>query len=77
MSADKIICTGARFGGNWTNLGGARTIQFNFEIGPPTLDIDGELHIYDDAGDELDMNADETPAKATDYKQTNITWKWS
>lgn len=76
MSADKIICTGARFGGNWTNLGGARAIPFNCVIGPRTLDIDGELHIYDDAGNELDMNADEAPAKATDYKQTNITWKW-
>jgi hypothetical protein len=76
LSADKIICTGARFGGNWTNLGGARAIPFNCEIGPRTLDIDGELHIYDDAGNELDMNADEAPAKATDYKQTNVTWKW-
>jgi hypothetical protein len=54
-----------------------RAIPFKCEIGPRTLDIDGELHIYDDAGDELDMNADETPAKATDCKQTNITWKWS
>ena len=75
LGADKIICTGARFGGNWTNLGGARAIPC--EIGPRTLDVDGELHIYDDADNELDMNANETPAKATDYKQTNITWKSS
>jgi hypothetical protein len=33
LSADKIICTGARFGGNWTNLGGARAIPFSCEIG--------------------------------------------
>jgi hypothetical protein len=77
LKPENITCIGARFGGNWTNLGGARAIPFNCQIGPRTIDIDGELHIYDAAGNELDMNADDTPVRATDYKQLNITWKWS
>lgn len=77
LNVADVNCIGARFGGNWTNLGGARAIPFNCQIGPRTIDIDGELHIYDADGNELDMNADNAPAKATDYKQLNITWKWS
>jgi len=77
LNAASINCTGARFGGNWANLGGARAIPFNCAIGKRTIDIDGELHLYDASGNELDMNADDTPAKATDYKQLNLTWKWS
>ena len=77
LNAADINCTGARFGGNWTNLGGARAIPFNCAIGKRTVDIDGELHLYDGAGNELDMDADDTPEKATEYKQLNLTRKWS
>jgi hypothetical protein len=76
LSAAGVNCIGTRFGGNWTNLGGARAIPFNCQIGPRTIEIDGELHLYDAAGNELDMGADDTPEKAASFKQLNLTWQW-
>jgi len=77
LKPETITCIGARFGGNWTNLGGARAIPFNCQIGPRTIDINGDLKVYDAAGKELDMDADDTPAQAASYKQLNVTWQWS
>src|SRR5437016_5581729 len=55
LKPETITCIGARFGGNWTNLGGARAIPFNCQIGPRTIDINGDLKVYDAAGKALDM----------------------
>lgn len=77
LKPETITCIGARFGGNWTNLGGAHAIPFNCQIGPRTIDINGDLKVYDAAGKELDMDADDTPAQAASYKQLNVTWQWS
>jgi hypothetical protein len=76
LNAAGVNCIGERFGGNWTNLGGARAIPFNCQIGPRTIEIDGELHLYDATGNELDMGADDTPEKAASFKQLNLTWQW-
>jgi hypothetical protein len=38
-----------------------------------------DAKLVDEINAELkaqNLSADEAPAKATDYKQTNITWKW-
>ena len=77
LKPEDVICGGARFGNQWTHLGGARAIPFNCKIGSRTIDIDGDLHVYDAAGKDLDMDADDTPALATTYKQLNLTWQWS
>jgi hypothetical protein len=76
LNAADLNCIGARFSGNWTNLGGGHAIPFNCQIGPRTIEIDGELHLYDAAGNELDMGADDTPEKAASFKQLNLTWQW-
>lgn len=76
LKAEAIICVGARFGGHWTELGGARSVPFECEIGKKKLNIDGTLHLYDQSGNEVDMNDEKAPEKAFDYKQTDLKWTW-
>ena len=76
LKADKVICTGARFGGHWVKLGGARGVPYECEIGKRALTIDGKIHLYDKDGKELDMDAEGSPETAVEYKQTDISWTW-
>lgn len=77
LNAEDVICVGARFGHHWTHLGGARAIPYECKLGTRTINIDGELHLYDKTGKELDMGASGTPENAVSYKQLNLTWTWS
>jgi hypothetical protein len=76
LKAEDVTCSGARFGGHWVNLGGARGVPYECEIGKKALSIDGKIHIYDGSAKELDMDDDASPEKATEYKQSDITWSW-
>ena len=76
LKAETVICTGARFGGHWVILGGARGVPYECEIGKRTLAIDGKIHLYDKDGKELDMDAEGSPENAVEHKQTDISWSW-
>jgi hypothetical protein len=76
LKADSIICVGGRFGGKWTELGGARGVPYDCEIGKRKLNIDGTVLIYDKDGKELDMEDDKSPERAVEYKEKVATWKW-
>jgi len=76
LKAEEVICVGSRFGGQWRNLGGARAVPYECEIGKKKLAIEGTVHVYDDAGKELDMNEDASFEQAAEYRQADITWKW-
>ena len=77
LDAEKVTCVGARFGRQWEAFGGARAIPYNCILGERTLDIAGDLKIYDAAGNELNIDDDDAPTKAATYTQLNLTWKWS
>ncbi len=76
LEAASVICTGDRFGGNWTELGGVRVVPYQCEIGARKLVIDGTLHIFDLKGGELDVKDEAAPERTADYKETDITWTW-
>ena len=76
LKADSIICVGSRFGGKWTELGGARGVPYDCEIGKRKLNIDGTVLIYDKDGKELYMEDDASPERAVSYKEKVTTWKW-
>ncbi len=76
IKADSVICVGARFGGHWSELGGARSIPYECDIGKKKLKIDGTLKLYDERGNEIDMSDEKAPERAFDYKQTDLTWTW-
>lgn len=76
LKAEEVICSGSRFGNHWENLGGARAIPYECLLGPRTIEIDGELHLFDKDGNELSLDDDDAPQKVVDYKQTNLKWSW-
>jgi len=76
LKPEAVICVGARFGGHWVELGGARSIPYECEVGAKKLNIDGTLHLYDEHGNEIDMSDEKAPELAFDYKQTDLTWTW-
>jgi hypothetical protein len=76
VAADAVICVGARFGGHWAELGGARSVPYECEIGKKTLNIGGTVKLYDEAGKEIDMSDERAPERAFDYKETDLSWKW-
>lgn len=76
LEAASVICTGDRFGGHWTELGGVRVVPYECEIGARKLDIDGKLHLYDVKGAEIDASDENAPKLAFDHKETDITWTW-
>lgn len=76
LAADSVICVGARFGGHWSELGGARSVPYECEIGKKKLNIEGTVVLYDERGNEIDMSDERAPERAFDYKQTGLTWGW-
>jgi hypothetical protein len=76
LAATSVICGGSRFGGHWEELGGARAVPYDCEIGSRKLNIDGTIHLYDEKGAEIDMNDENAPKRAFDYKEKDVTWKW-
>jgi hypothetical protein len=76
LEAGTVICVGARFGGHWKSLGGARAVPYDCEVGKRKLKIEGQIHLYDSAGKEIDMDDPAAPEQAANYKQTDITWAW-
>ena len=77
LKAESVICGGARFGGHWTELGGARAVPYECEIGTRKLNIDGTLHLYDANGAEIDMNDEKAPERAFDYKRRTSSGRGS
>jgi hypothetical protein len=76
LTAGSVICVGARFGGHWAELGGARSVPYECEIGKKTLNIEGTVKLYDEAGKEIDMSDEKAPERAFNYKETDLSWKW-
>lgn len=76
LAAENVICLGARFGGHWSALGGARSIPYECELGKKKLAIDGTLQLYDARGNEIDMSDEKAPELAFDYKQADLKWSW-
>jgi hypothetical protein len=76
LTADAVTCSGARFGGQWTEISGARAVPFDCAIGERKLHIDGTVHFYDQDSAEIDANDEKAPERTFDYKQTDLAWTW-
>jgi hypothetical protein len=76
LKAEEVNCVGFRFGGYWLNIGGARAVPYECEIGTKKLNIEGTVHVYDDNGTELDRKDKKSFERATEVRQADITWKW-
>ncbi len=76
IAADAVICVGSRFGGHWRELGGARSVPYECDIGKRKLEIDGTVKLFDEKGREIDMGDEKAPEIAFDYSQTGLSWSW-
>ena len=76
VEAASVICTGDRFGGHWTELGGARAVPYDCEIGTRKLHIDGTVRLFDQNSAEIDASDEKAPDRAFSYKETDLKWKW-
>lgn len=76
LQAEDVVCIGYRLSGQWRNLGGARAVPYECEVGKRKLNIEGSVHVYDDAGTELDKKDEKSFERGTELKQADITWKW-
>jgi hypothetical protein len=76
LKAQEVLCVGFSFSGQWRELGGARAVPYECVVGTKRLAIEGAVHIYDDAGKELEMSDEASQARAVEYRQADINWKW-
>ena len=76
IAADSVICVGSRFGGHWHELGGARSVPYECDIGHRKLEIEGTVKLFDGQGREIDMGDEKAPEIAFDYSQTDLSWSW-
>jgi hypothetical protein len=77
LAPDGVICEGARFGRQWTYLGGGRAAPYTCVIGKRELTIEADLTFYDAKGRSLGSDMNETTfAKAETFRETHVTWKW-
>lgn len=76
LQPDTLHCAGSRFGSHWRELGGARAIPYECEIGAKTLLIDGSVRLFDDEGREIDMGDENAPTRTFDFSQTDLVWSW-
>jgi hypothetical protein len=73
-----IRCGAARFGNQWTNLGGDRAPPFNCQIGKRFLTINGEIHFFDVSGRRIPrgMENPDVFSKAHSFQVKRPTWSW-
>jgi hypothetical protein len=83
VRAKNIECLGGRFGGHWPHLAAMRALPYSCKIGSRVLSIQGEVLVYDDAGNSWDMNEDlpddeqeKMFKKATNFVERNFKWTW-
>lgn len=75
-AADAVICSAARFGRHWTNLGGGRASPYECPIGGRTLHISGRHDYRDAAGAVVAEDAADLPQRAASVRDVDVTWQW-
>ncbi|HWJ99817.1 MAG TPA: hypothetical protein VNR41_03810 [Xanthobacteraceae bacterium] len=73
-----IQCAGARFGNQWTYLGGDRAPPFTCHIGNRVLTIRSEIDFFDAAGRRIKGGMDNPSVfrKARSFKGKKPIWSW-
>lgn len=78
VKRNDIRCGAARFGNQWTYLGGDRAPPFTCQIGQRLLTINGDTHFFDING-RLILGGMQDPRvfrEAHSFKATKLTWNW-
>lgn len=76
LKREQVVCSGARFGNQWSNLGGARLAPYACAIGKRTVVIDGNQSYFDRNGRKVKADDPDLPRKAAKVKETGLKWRW-
>jgi hypothetical protein len=74
---DDVMCSGRRFPGQWTHLGGERVSPYvcNFEV--KWLRIGATVRITDRGGRVYETITPAAMKNASKVTETNLTWQWT
>lgn len=76
-TADDINCGGARFPGQWVNLGGARAAPYVCDFTTRWLSLNATVTVTGPNGQVYDTITPAAMKNADKVTETNPTWKWT
>lgn len=76
LKREQVVCSGSRFGNQWTALGGARLAPYECAIGKRKLTIAANPTYYDKNGRKVKPGDPDLMRKAAKVKETGLTWQW-
>jgi hypothetical protein len=76
LKREQVMCSGTRFGSQWTNLGGTRLAPYECAIGKRTLVVTANQTYLDRNGRKVKPEDPDIVRKAAKVRETGLTWKW-
>ena len=76
LKREQVTCSGARFGNQWTSLGGARLAPYQCPIGKRTLVVEARQSYFDRNGRRVKPDDLDLMRKAATVRETGLTWQW-
>ena len=74
---DDVVCTGYRFPGQWTHLGGERAGPYDCDFGEKWLKLRTTVHVTNNAGHAYDEPSRSAMKNAAKILETNPKWEWT
>jgi hypothetical protein len=76
LKREQVVCSGRRFGNQWTALGGARLAPYECVIGKRTLMIDARQSYFDGNGRKVKVDDPQLMSKAAKVTESSLAWRW-
>jgi hypothetical protein len=76
-TVENVPCDGMRFPGAWVELGGLRVAPYVCQFGDRWLQIRAKVTVTGKGGKVYEQINPEAMRRATDARETNVTWTWS
>ena len=76
LKREQVVCSGRRFGNQWTALGGARLAPYECAIGKRTLTIDARQSYLDGNGRKVKIDDPQLMSKAAKVTESGLVWRW-
>ena len=73
LKIEDVTCSGARFGNQWTYLGGGRAAPYECTIGKREIIIDANRTYFDSNGRK---SGEYEPRRAKTFQEIKFKWKW-
>ena len=74
---ENVNCDGARFPGQWVNLGGERVSPYTCDFGGKWLRIRATVRVTDRGGRAYETITPAAMKNASKVTETSLTWEWT